>query len=338
MSRRRLIVWLLIIIAVIATWNYCCRKNADSRAAQPAIIEYGRQCAELIDQIPAFNCNDGVDVPITVNGVTPADYTPRMTCDRPAMLGYDPQTFGQCTPYSKILNIDSGRENVQISAFCRREYLRDPNSEFYDEVDIILHNVESGDTCWFHAEDNGNPKGFDASRVPPPDEVTPPPGKVSAADFWWTPAKTANMECVYCHDADPFMYSPYIGQVWNEVPVDPFGYYNNHIGDAFSAWPVPKSITTANNTCNGCHRIGDIGSCGDSGTIASSAGRVKVPGGNDAANSYPLSHWMPADNFHSEAFWDTAYKQSVDALLDCCKTPDNPKCGLTPITGKPAGG
>jgi len=300
------------------------------------ITEYGQQCADLIGDIPAFNCNDGVNVPITVNGKVPEKYISKMTCDKPAMLPYGDDTFGQCTPYSKILNLSKG--DVQISAFCRREHLRDKNSEFYDEVDIILHSVKSGDTCWFHAADESDgTKGFNASRVPPPNEITPPIGHVSATDFWWTPAKTAGFGCGSCHDADPFMYSPYIGQVWHMVPVDPFGWYNNHIGVAFQEWPIPKSISTKNNTCTGCHRIGNLMSC-SANFIGSAAGRVANPAGNDLANSYPLSHWMPANNFHSETFWNQTYTQSVNDLLSCCDDPTQAICILKPITGKPKSG
>jgi hypothetical protein len=299
----------------------------------PAIVKYGQQCEALIGKIPAFNCNDGVDVPITVDGKVPSTYQPRMTCDRPAMLPYNEDTFGQCTPYSKILDLSQG--STQISAFCRREHLRDPNSEFYDEVDIILHSVETGDTCWFHAEtDAGDSKGFKASRVPPPAEQTPPPGQVAAVDFWWTPEATAKKNCSSCHDADPFMYSAYIGQVWQHVPVDPIGWYNSDIGEAFKSWPALESMSTEGNTCVGCHRIGNKNSC-DKHIIASAAGMQPIEGGNELANSYPLKNWMPVNNFHSEDFWNEVYLDSALKLISCCDDPTQAMCQFKPITGKP---
>ncbi|HEY7774168.1 MAG TPA: hypothetical protein VIC26_13370 [Marinagarivorans sp.] len=307
--------------------------DAKKPAGEPeTLLQYGQMCRALIGEIPPFNCNDGETVPITVDGVTPSDYSQVTTCDRPAMLPYADDTFGQCTPFSKIL--DLSYDHVQISAFCRREYLRESQSPFYDEVDIILHSVATGDTCWFHAESpDGDSQGFNASRVPPPYEKTPPSGHVSAEDFWWTPTDTASKQCVSCHDADPFMYSPYIGQVWHKVPTDPWGFYNNRIGSAFNDWPIPKSITTRDNTCNGCHRIGNLGSC-KLGIIASAAGRIPIAGANALGNSYPLNHWMPADNFHSEAFWSEIYDQSVDELLACCSDPDRAGCTLTPLEGR----
>ena len=300
--------------------------------AAETVLEYGATCAAKIGEIPAFRCLDGTIVPITVNGVEPDKYEPRMTCDRPSRLPYPATTFGQCAPFSRIL--DLSKDSKQISAFCRREFLRDKEDPRFDEIDIILHDVKTGGTCWFHAEGEG-PAGIDGSRVPPPDEVTPPPGKISALDFWYPPAKTAAKGCGHCHDSDPFMYSPYIGQVWDHVPVDPFGWYANDIGEAFKAWTKPNAITTTNNTCVGCHRIGDQFTC--STGIYESAGQIPTDGASAAGLSYPSSHWMPVDNFHSKAFWDTVFAPSVAALGACCKNPGLPSCRITPITGRPAG-
>lgn len=138
-----------------------------AEGADASLHEYAQQCTDEIGEIPAFDCNSGTDVPITVNGSVPARYTAHMTCDRPALLPYDAPTSGQCTPYSKILDLSHG--DTQISAFCRRKQIRENRSPYYDEVDIVLHHVRNGKTCWFHA-DKGGTGGMDASRVPPPNE------------------------------------------------------------------------------------------------------------------------------------------------------------------------
>ena len=79
-------------------------------SSHQSVLQYGQMCAKLIGEIPPFDCNKGTIVPITVDGKTPEKYTKGMTCDRPALLPYDKDTFGQCTPYSKILN----RKNAKI--------------------------------------------------------------------------------------------------------------------------------------------------------------------------------------------------------------------------------
>lgn len=294
---------------------------------------YAQACADMIGPIPAFDCGDGTIVPITVNGKEPERYTPGMRCDRPALLPYGDKSFGQCTPYSRIHNFTRGK--VQISAFCRREQLRDPKSPLYDEVDVIAHNADTGQTCWFHAEGKpGDTKGFNASRVPPPNEKLPPARRVAANDFWWTPARTAQKNCIACHDADPFMYSPWLGQVWHKVPTDPLGKYSN-LGKDF-AWWHSNSISTRDNTCVGCHRIGDQASC--SQFVPMAAGKISPAGGNALAKSYPLSHWMPINNAQSQPFWDQANLESLHQLLTCCDDPKNPICTVKPIVtpAKPA--
>jgi hypothetical protein len=316
---------------------------------EQTLPEYGAQCAREIGEIPPFDCNSGTNIPITINGKRPGQNESPNRCDRPSLLHPDQDTGGQCIPYSKILNLSRG--DSQISVYCRRETLRADQSPFYDEVDIVLHHAGNGKTCWFtsrpppqHNVDDPKPScsspagckavGLDASRVPPPNEKTPPPGHVSAVEFWQTPASTAQHACMSCHDAGPYIYSPYIGQVWNQVPTDPWGKYSS-IGPAFARRPL-MVINPPGNTCVGCHRIGSEKSCDF--YLPFSAGRLSAkgksaPGNNELANSYPLNHWMPTDNNMSHAQWDAANKRSVDAILLCCqnKSRKDPNCNLTPI-------
>lgn len=322
-----------LLLAATVGMAQAAPKAAVSKYSKQSAVEYGQVCADMIGQIPAFNCLDGTIVPITVDGKTPAEYKPGMTCDRPALLPYPDGSFGQCTPYSRLLNLSYGK--TQISAMCRREQLRDPNSKFFDEVDIVAHNVDTGDTCWFHAEGKpGQKTGFDASRVPPPNEKAPPPQRISAGQFWWAPAATASKNCLSCHDADPFMYSPWIGQLKYLLPADPLGRYSN-IGKEFAQWHS-NSISTRDNTCVGCHRIGDQASC--SQFVPMAAGRIPAKDGNALANSYPLSHWMPVNNDQSKEFWEQANLESLNQLLTCCADPKNPICTIKPIVTPPKAG
>jgi hypothetical protein len=298
-------------------------QNKDPRRA----VEYGKMCAAMIGKIRPFSCLEGTIVPITVDGKTPASYRPGMTCDRPALLPYGEGGFGQCTPYSRLLDLSYGK--TQISAMCRREQLRDQDSPYFDEVDIVAHNADNGETCWFHSESGPGQKltGFDASRVPPPDEVKPPAQRIAAGQFWWSPKATAGKQCLSCHDADPFMYSPWIGQLRYLLPADPLGRYSN-VGQEFAQWHS-NSISTRDNTCVGCHRIGDQMSC--KLYVETAAGRKDVTGGNLLSKSYPLSHWMPVNNGQSKQFWEQANLKSLNELLDCCNDPSNPVCTIKPI-------
>ena len=137
------------------------------------------------------------------------------------------------------------------------------------------------------------------------------------------------------------MYSPWIGQVWNRVPTDPWGKYVN-LGADFASW-TSHAISTPGNTCIGCHRIGDQNSCKIYVPLA--AGLLPPPkGSNPLASSYPLTHWMPIDNNRSRDEWNAANVKSVSDLLECCSArgKNDPKCSFTPAaqaaSRRPPGG
>jgi hypothetical protein len=297
------------------------------------IVSYGRECAERIAPIPSFDCHQGVVVPITVDGLAPDRYEPDMTCDRPALLPYpEPGAEGQCVPHSRALVLEDDVK-AQVVAYCRQKRIRAADAWLYDEIDIIAHDVETGSTCWFSAKaalplETG--RGLDGRRVPPPDEQRPPPGGVAARDFWEPPEATAGERCVFCHDSDPFMWSPWAAQT-GQIPRDPFGKYANDIGAAFQRWPRPFGIATRGNTCVGCHRIGSMNTCNTA--ILQAVGAETVKGADATAKRYPLSHWMPADNWLVERSWDVTYAESVEQLRACCKDPRGAACMIVPITG-----
>lgn len=295
--------FLLVLFTVISV----------AAGAQP-IVEYGRQCAALIAEIDTFDCRKGVLLPITVNGKTPEKYTQSMDCDRPAMA---PDNPFPCAPHSRVLLLRD--DTVQASAYCRQKSLRDEKSPFYDEIDVIIHSRVNGATCWFSA----TKKGIDGSKVPPPTA----PG---AEKFWDPPAQTVKGNCVSCHDSDPWMYSPFLGQT-SEYPTDPFGYYTNAIGP-FKAWKTPSAITTRGNNCTSCHRIGNMETCNS--TMLQAVGQYPIANADKWAKTYPHSHWMPPAQSNTLPQWLVTYETAIRDLQNCCANPKAPGCEVTPIVGK----
>ena len=298
------------------------------------IIAYGQMCAQAIGAIPPFECLDGVVIPVTVDGgKTPASYVANMACDRPSLLPLGDEADGQCVPNSRVLNLSQG--DSQFAVLCRQKKIRPADSIYFDEVDIVAHSAKDGSTCWFQASGkNGQP--LDTTRVPPPDEPVPPSGRISARDFWNSPAQVAQApveeRCGYCHDNDPFMYSPFIGQIWEQVPTDPFGWYK-HIGTDFQAWNKPVSLSTRNNPCVSCHRLGVEFTSGQGTEEA--VGLVPVPDADGWAGRYPASHFMPTGNFYSERQWAKIYLEAVQEILACHRDPTADGCLTVPITGAP---
>ncbi|WP_321796830.1 hypothetical protein [Caballeronia sp. J97] len=293
---------------------------------EQTILEYGAQCAREIGEIPPFDCASGTEIPITVDGKRVAADAFPSRCDRPSLLRPDKDLIQQCMPGARILDLSRGA--TQISAYCRRNTQVAHASTYFDEVVVVLHHTGNGKTCWFQSKPPARDGGFDASRVPPPHEKTPPGEKRAAVEFWKTPGEVARQStsCIACHDAGPFVLSPFIGQVWDKVPTDPWGKYSS-IGPAFQMHRL-KTMSTPGNTCVGCHRIGTEKSCEH--YLGFSAG-THAPGNNKLADTYPMSHWMPTDNNMSEAQWMAANQASLDALRRCCEHPETPGCTFTPI-------
>lgn len=349
-----------VLLAAALLLVACDVARAADAAAEDAsydIVKYGKECAQLIAEAPPFSCLDGEVVPITVDGKTPETYTRHMTCDRPAYLPYPEKSDGQCTPYSRVRTVRD--DDVQMLLFCRRMYIRPIDSPLFDSMEIIMHNVKTGSTCFFISKNFGDdPKGDDGTRVPPPSEETPPPGNVAARDLWASPAEIAEHQCVACHDSDPWMRTPWIAQT-GQLPSDTWGFHSIDVGGPFAAWPKPKSITTRGNTCTGCHRIGSLNTCGTRvvGTFGEQPakmlqsigraphGRLGTPPGASGegpkvdsrwAETYPNDYWMPVGNELTRAEWDAIYERDVAELERCCADHDAPGCIVEPIEGHAA--
>lgn len=293
---------------------------AGAAQAQDSRRDYAAQCAAMVGTIPDFSCGDGVVVPVTVGGEVPAEYTKDMLCDRPGLLFNGSDSDGQCVPYSRILNLSRG--TTQISVMCRQKMIRDADSLQFDEIDIIAHNPGTGATCWFQAEAGEEP--LDGAAVPSPQSD-------EAGDFWHDPVTVASTGCGNCHDNDPFMYSPFVGQVWNHVPTNPFGPYF-HVAPqyGFAEWPTDM-IAPRDSTCTGCHRIGTDQTCSD---LTLKATGAVIPEGSDPKTaSFPASHFMPPDPGLNELAWIEIHQRSVDDILSCCSSSEQQACNLRPING-----
>ena len=325
------------IVVVAAGWIYNSQKmvdNVDKATASSGITtagnqpvqslnQYANMCRTAIKKIESFNCLDGVIIPVTINGgETPAykDYKMNMDCDRPALLPFMKGNEGQCIPGSRLINQSDGLNQVAI--LCSRQAIRPLDSVYFDLIAIVSHNVSTGDTCWFASQGSEvTPEGIDASNVPSPGgEKGDPSSHEKATAFWTPPSDIGNLKpkdrCGYCHDNDPFMYSPYMGQVWDKMPVNPLGLYDN-IGEDFKIWEENVSLSTAGNTCVGCHRLG-VQFTSENG-LKQSVGLLKMDNTDEWAETYPQTHWNPVGNFHSLAQWDVIYKKDAHAMLKCHK-------------------
>lgn len=317
-------------------------------AQAETLFEYGRQCAEQVTEIPAFNCMAGEEIPITVDGKPVPPQPAPARCDRPSLL---PQADAQspCVPGSRALVLRDDK-TAQISAVCRKQVARPAGSPLFDEINVISHSLKNGKTCWFTAK-AAPPltaaSGIDGRWVPSPSTLArkpQPPSpdgvQVPPADkVWQTPHQVAWSQpaCVNCHDSGPFMYSPYIAQT-TQLPGDPFGFYEpKAIGEDFKrAWARLDAfgITTRGNTCTSCHRIGNMNSCKQA--MKQSTGQAPQQGGDEWSKRFPQSHWMSPGNLHSRAQWDEQFSESLKRLAACCEDPKGAECKVVEYGAKGA--
>ena len=304
-------------------------------AQAETLFEYGRQCAAQISEIPAFSCMAGEEIPITADGKPVPPQPAPARCDRPSLLPQnDPGSQGQCVPGSRALVLRDDK-TAQISAICRKQVARPAGSPLFDEINVISHSLKDGKTCWFTAKAKAplsEGAGIDGRWVPSPSTLArlSPSAKAAPADqVWLTPAQVAGTQpaCINCHDSGPFMYSPYIAQT-TMLPGDPFGYYQpKAIGEDFKrAWARLNAfgITTRDNTCTACHRMGNMNSCRVA--MDQSTGRGHQEGGDEWSKKFPQSHWMSPGNLHSQAQWDEQFSESLKKLAACCADPQGAGC------------
>lgn len=302
------------------------------------IVQFGKICAERLGALPAFDCLDDTlfkEMAVTQTG--PGGTTKDMTesvdkCDRPIYL---PTGGGYCKPWARVGRIQVNAD-TWAGVVCRRYWSSDyppingKDDPFFNDVAVIQHNKKTGETCFFQA------LGYlYGRRVPPPNEPElaaevkkKHPQAKPAKTFWLPPQNVANITCIGCHDADPFMHSPYIdqpktaeGDTW--LPNAPRSKYIILGGKfGFNKWPTSYSVKPQGNSeCTSCHRIGSLQGCEvwaqDSGGLG---GYLK---GNKTAfgKAYPQSHWMPTADFGdlpTLATWKTEMGPAHKAIIDCC--------------------
>lgn len=297
---------------------------ATPAAAQSDFETYAASCAAQVAPIPPINCGDGVLVPITVNGQPPASYSADMTCDRPGLLPNGAGSDGQCVPGSRVIDLSTA--TAQISVMCRQKNIRTPiDALVFNEIDIIAHNPATGATCWFQAEAAAG-SVIDGSAVPSPNAT-------GAESFWNPISDVLTADCGGCHDNDPIMYSPFIGQVWDQIATDPLGlYFHIEPQMGFGQWPT-LALAPRDNTCLGCHRIGVQETCRN--LLDQAIGAVAIDGTDEWSSTFPGNTFMPPEHGLTQLAWQTIHQSSVADLQSCCDNPDLPMCNTSRIPSLP---
>ncbi len=376
----------LNVVAVDSSGNrtgYISRRlNPVSGNSPDTISSYAEDCAERLGVIPSFSCfDDGKIVPVTQAGTEiPANLTASQasryyfgangnqeySCDRPAHLPLG--NFGQCVPYARLGKLAArdaqGKvlKDVDVVFTCRRYTPRLGPQQYggqnfdgstypiFEDINMIQHNRKTGETCFYQTPLSNR----DGRRVPSPMEKSLPSGSpsyaTSASTFWLKPsgvANNSNMQCIRCHDNDPFIHTPFIDQVKGDggkplVPAmdrssDWSGKYSVIGNRGFQYWPqVYALFHDEKPQCTSCHNFADKKMLET--WAENSTGRLHARNlSNHAKQSFHLNMWMPPAEagIANESQWNASgYGASLDAILACRDNPTTPPCSRKPINSR----
>lgn len=244
-------------------------------------LHHAQTCAQYLGPIPAVSCMDAEIMPITVDGVEVQE-TPA-TCDRPSALTGTCETGERISArYIGTHHDGTPRPEVVFINFCRD-----------GGQGLIGHNSETGATCFFHMnQDYPNTVQHPGSDDPDYD------------DYWQTAEEVAADNCQGCHQADPWLHSPWIDQLRDpddpSLPLVPLTASTDSpyvvVGDGFTQ---PYHDGAPGNSCTSCHRP----QC-------------------DTGFAVPLGQLVMPGPFEDSNFHDTV-STDLQELRDWCETLPN---------------
>jgi hypothetical protein len=286
------------------------------------------------------------------------NFTVDTLCDKPPLLGLA-GNIGQCAPNARLLVKRMGPEakGPYFALLCRN-YVYRSNAALqldpvFDDIAMIIHNPDNSQTCFFQRLASTNRYVEPLMPIPGKPDLPEISGKdvpfplgPNATPFWeHAPEEVADIGCARCHDANPFVRSPYVLQVLKtpEAMAFPARAYAQAYGIANLDWLDGKNAkgwkkyhryfnvaeaqrkVEKTGACVSCHSLGPGFS---SGTFTEYSAGLAAPGQLPGA-SLGLSHWMPPVAPKDKPLWDERYAPSVAFLTACNATPDS--CPTIPL-------
>ena len=304
---------------------------------------YGERCVSELGEIPFFekqgegsygtyNCLDSTPIPMTVTADDGSVSAPQSgtvgVCDNPQYI----YSLCEAGPRVATRTNDQGTRWVLL---CRKS-IGGYTSSQYNDIAMIGHNPFTGKTCFFQ---NALYSKTDGEHVPHPAD------KEKSSNLWAGVhgGIGSGIECSQCHDADPFIHSPWIDgakdtngrPIVPKMGVDadlaigandtPYSLVNRR----GQGWTMEKQIVSAEaNACLKCHRMGggrwadqwlDRLNGTDSGWTS-----ITTAFGNKAEHKY----WMPPDHtYATDAEWQASpEKKALEFISNCGANPTAAGC------------
>ena len=246
---------LLLLCMFFSSAAFSSERSGSSAIRSQNINEYAQQCDKEIGvSVPDFYCSDGHLIPGQGEDTHSIRYPG--PCDNPQFI------FGGnlCNPnsYLSVLHDDG---DALIVAVCRTDK-KTPTinsageeSPRFGDIAVIQHSRETGATCFYQRNFLRNFN--DGDFVPAP----------STSGGGWLRPDYAVDSCKDCHDATPFIRSPFVMSVTddNGNPVFPRDITNGHdapywiVGEESEDYRFqPVSFSVEGNQCIDCHRSGEM--------------------------------------------------------------------------------
>jgi hypothetical protein len=312
---------------------------------------YADKCVAELGDIPffdkkgdgdygTFNCLDATPLATTVTDATGAVTYPKDqsdACDNPQYI-YSLCERNAVTGQSNGPRVTSAAnaEGTHWVLLCRKAK---EEEGAYNDIAMIGHNPYTGKTCFFQ---NALYSRTDGLHVPHPgDRVESEDSPQQSASLWSGihGGIGSGIECASCHDADPFIHSPWIDQALTPAgdPVVPkmgidddfaLGYADapySIVNLKGQGWTMPKMLTSPEAAaCTRCHRMGDG---------RWTRGWIDRLVGEDASwtnmttesyREFKHAFWMPPDvDGVDEASWpESDFGKAVAFIQNCGKHPD----------------
>lgn len=294
-------------------------------ASASPLSSYVNECEKAGIAIPdSVDCTKGEELPVFKSScdnegnilshtrITPENFESQINygqCDSPALVQKGNLRVG-CMPGARIQLLPDTKGESVCAVICRRTHAGAPQNTFQD-VSMICHRPETGATCFFNSKvDLQSKKIQKISHLPRPGS--------KEDKVWMAPNELNQARCVNCHDSQPFLVTPNLGDFGKtlrkraETPLKG-NYFVVGTSAPFNE-PRWKNRLHLNETnrCTRCHRIGS-GSDGGCGYLREAA-VGKNPNQPPHSCGYHKG-WMPPKGHGSL----DKYQEDLKHIRECCE-------------------
>jgi hypothetical protein len=303
-------------------WRESVPGNNDS-GVHLSPMQYAKLIEPELGVPPVVDCGENVEIPIYIDGVTNVGNPGLHRCDNPSLQVGDCMSGSSLGRYDGVSADGNLLPGVVWISYCRHEGR--PGTEKMGDVDsvqMIGHNEENGATAFYESGKNAEWTYTDPKTNRLMGKM-PGPNDPDAFNRAYT--TVANVQCVSCHQNDPFVHNPYIDAAklpgTSELVIPrvrtrdaDLEFDNPYYIIGANNWDL-RTIHIEGNECLQCHRIG-----------------MKT------VELFMNNKWHPND--HMPPKDPGSLSQDFQALLDCWESgPENtPGCDwVVPPAGESLG-